>query len=238
MAEENETPEVEETTPAPEASTTDKGSDPVADESTSTADAGSDPVAAEATEPVADEGSDPSGDPEPDPSGDPDPEPAGDPEPVEAGPTLTRKEQRAAVRHVEASKRKPRTVEERVAARLEERKQKAAQRKRRREKAKAARATGEKGPAKTASTAEHGPGRPKTRQGLVVSSKADKTISVRVDTARRHRRYEKIVRSSSTLHAHDESNDANEGDLVTIIESRPLSKLKRWRLVEVLERAK
>jgi len=159
-------------------------------------------------------------------------------EPEDAGPTLSRKEQRTAARHVEASKRKPRTVEERVADRIEERRKKAAQRTRRREKAKAVRATAEKGPAKTKSTAEHGPGRPKTRQGLVVSSKADKTISVRVDTARRHRRYEKIVRSSSTLHAHDAANDANEGDLVTIIESRPLSKLKRWRLVEVLERAK
>jgi len=169
-------------------------------------------------------------------------EPVSDEEAVaeaqETGPELTRKEQRAAARHVEASKRAPRSVEERVAARIEERKKKAAQRKRRRDKAKVARAGAEKGPAKTASTAEHGPGRPKTRQGLVVSSKADKTITVRVDTARRHRRYEKIVRSSSTLHAHDERNDANEGDLVTIIESRPLSKLKRWRLVEVLERAK
>ncbi len=156
----------------------------------------------------------------------------------ETGPTLTRKDQRTAARHVEASKRKPRSVEERIADRIEERKKKAAQRTRRREKAKVVRASAEKGPAKTKSTAEHGPGRPKTRQGLVVSSKADKTISVRVDTARRHRRYEKIVRSSSTLHAHDAANDANEGDLVTIIESRPLSKLKRWRLVEVLERAK
>ena len=57
-------------------------------------------------------------------------------------------------------------------------------------------------------------------------------------SARRHRRYEKIVRSSSTLHAHDETNDAHEGDLVRVIESRPLSRTKRWRLVEVLERAK
>jgi small subunit ribosomal protein S17 len=156
----------------------------------------------------------------------------------QSGPTLTRKEQRAATRHVEASKRKPRTVEERVGDRLEERQKKAAARRRRRAKAKTVRAGAERGPAKTQSTAEHGPGRPKTRQGLVISSKADKTITVRVDTARRHRRYEKIVRSSSTLHAHDEANDANEGDLVTIVESRPLSRLKRWRLVEVLERAK
>src|SRR3954454_468323 len=160
-------------------------------------------------------------------------------EAADTGPTLTKKQQRTAARHAVASKRPARTVEERIAERAEERKRKAAQRRRRREKEKAARAARtDKGPAKTQSTAEHGPGRPKTRQGLVVSDKADKTITVRVDTARRHRRYEKIVRSSSTLHAHDEANTANEGDLVTIIESRPLSKLKRWRLVEVLERAK
>ena len=76
------------------------------------------------------------------------------------------------------------------------------------------------------------------RQGLVVSDKADKTITVRIDVARRHRRYEKIVRSSSTLHAHDENNEANAGDTVRVVESRPLSKTKRWRLDEVLERAK
>ena len=78
----------------------------------------------------------------------------------------------------------------------------------------------------------------KVRQGVVVSDKADKTITVRIDTARRHRRYEKIVRSSSTLHAHDENNDAHEGDTVRVIESRPLSRTKRWRLVDVLERAR
>ena len=76
----------------------------------------------------------------------------------------------------------------------------------------------------------------KVRQGMVVSDKADKTITVRIDIARRHRRYEKIVRSSSTLHAHDENNDAHEGDTVRVIESRPLSRSKRWRLVDVVER--
>ena len=76
------------------------------------------------------------------------------------------------------------------------------------------------------------------RQGVVVSDKAAKTIVVRIDVARRHRRYEKIVRSSSTLHAHDENNDARQGDTVRVIESRPLSRSKRWRLVEVLERAR
>jgi small subunit ribosomal protein S17 len=160
-------------------------------------------------------------------------------EPVEAGPTLTRKEQRVAAQHVESSKRTARTPEERHAERTAERKRKAAQRTRRREKAKAARPEpAERGPSKTESPVEHGPGRPKVRQGLVISDKADKTITVRIEFARRHRRYEKIVRSTSTLHAHDEANDAHAGDLVRIIESRPLSRLKRWRLVEVLERAK
>jgi small subunit ribosomal protein S17 len=78
----------------------------------------------------------------------------------------------------------------------------------------------------------------KERQGTVVSSKADKTITVRIDVARRHPAYEKIVRQSSTLRAHDESNEAGEGDRVRIVETRPLSKTKRWRLVEVVEKAK
>ena len=86
--------------------------------------------------------------------------------------------------------------------------------------------------------AEHDSAGRKERRGTVVSSKADKTITVRIDVARRHPAYEKIVRRSSTLRAHDESNEAGEGDLVRIIETRPLSKTKRWRLVEVLEKAK
>lgn len=86
--------------------------------------------------------------------------------------------------------------------------------------------------------AEHESAGRKERQGTVVSSKADKTITVRIDVARRHPVYEKIVRQSNTLHAHDESNEAGEGDLVKIVETRPLSKTKRWRLVEVLEKAK
>ncbi len=76
------------------------------------------------------------------------------------------------------------------------------------------------------------------RDGIVVSDKADKTIIVRIDVARRHRMYKKIVRTSSTLHAHDESNEAHIGDTVRLIESRPISRTKRWRLVEVLERAR
>src|SRR5205807_8770844 len=81
-------------------------------------------------------------------------------------------------------------------------------------------------------------GRPKTRQGVVVSAKPDKTITVRIDLTRRHRHYKKIVRGSTTLHAHDERNEAHEGDTVRVMESRPLSRTKRWRLVEILERAR
>jgi small subunit ribosomal protein S17 len=78
----------------------------------------------------------------------------------------------------------------------------------------------------------------KTRQGRVTSSKPDKTITVAIESARRHPQYEKIVRRSRTLHAHDARNEAGEGDLVKVVETRPLSRTKRWRLVEILEKAK
>jgi small subunit ribosomal protein S17 len=78
----------------------------------------------------------------------------------------------------------------------------------------------------------------KIRQGRVVSDKADKTITIRIDVAHRHPTYEKIVRTSNTLHVHDERNEAGEGDLVRVVETRPLSRTKRWRLIEVLEKAK
>ena len=105
-----------------------------------------------------------------------------------------------------------------------------------REKARAARAERPTPPDQAGK--EHGPGRPKVRQGIVTSAKADKTIVVRVDVTRRHRMYKKIIRESSTIHAHDERNDANEGDLVRVVESRPMSKTKRWRLTDVLERSR
>lgn len=151
----------------------------------------------------------------------------------------TPKEQRAAKKQAASSARPARTQAERQTERDAERLRKAAARRRRRgrerDRAKAVRAAN---PNPAPPAHEHGPGRPKVRQGIVTSDKADKTITVRIDDARRHPRYEKIVRTSSTLHAHDEANDANAGDIVRVIESRPLSALKRWRLVEVLERAK
>ncbi len=81
------------------------------------------------------------------------------------------------------------------------------------------------------------PGR-KERRGVVVSSAMDKTIVVRIDTVRAHDRYGKVVRRSTKLHAHDEANTAGVGDIVRVVETRPLSATKRWRLLEVLERAK
>ncbi len=80
--------------------------------------------------------------------------------------------------------------------------------------------------------------RRKVRQGMVVSVKMDKSIVVRIDRTMRHRLYKKIVRTSSKIYAHDEKNDANLGDVVRVMETRPLSKTKHWRLVEVVTRAK
>jgi len=86
--------------------------------------------------------------------------------------------------------------------------------------------------------AERTPNAAKVRQGVVVSDKGEKSITVRIDIARRHPTYEKVVRRSRTLHAHDERNEAGEGDIVRVIETRPLSKTKRWRLIDVVEKAK
>jgi small subunit ribosomal protein S17 len=129
------------------------------------------------------------------------------------------------------------TIEKNVAEREERRRRNAEARRRRRAKEKEKRTAGE-GSATQPPATEHGPGRPRTRQGIVISSKADKTITVRIESARRHRMYKKIIRESTSLHAHDETNDANEGDRVRVVESRPLSRTKRWRLVEVIERAR
>jgi small subunit ribosomal protein S17 len=85
---------------------------------------------------------------------------------------------------------------------------------------------------------ETGRARRKVREGMIVSDAADKTIVVAVTDRVRHRRYAKTVQRTTKLHAHDEQNDGNVGDRVRITETRPLSKLKRWRLVEVVERAK
>jgi small subunit ribosomal protein S17 len=78
----------------------------------------------------------------------------------------------------------------------------------------------------------------KVREGVVVSTKMDKTLVVAVVERVRHAKYNKFVMRTKKLYAHDETNDANIGDKVRVMETRPLSKLKRWRLVEIMERAK
>jgi small subunit ribosomal protein S17 len=80
--------------------------------------------------------------------------------------------------------------------------------------------------------------RRKVRDGTVVSTKMDKTVVVAVIDRVRHRRYGKTLQRTRRLYAHDEANDAREGDRVRLQETRPLSRQKRWRVVEVLERAK
>ncbi|TDE00886.1 30S ribosomal protein S17 [Jiangella asiatica] len=83
-----------------------------------------------------------------------------------------------------------------------------------------------------------GRGYRKTRQGLVVSDKMDKTVVVSVEDRFKHPLYGKVVRRSSKLKAHDEQNAAGVGDRVLVMETRPLSATKRWRVVEIIEKAK
>jgi small subunit ribosomal protein S17 len=93
-------------------------------------------------------------------------------------------------------------------------------------------------PEDSSPSSEERPNRRKVREGLVVSTAMDKTAVVAVVERVRHRRYAKIVQRTKRVHAHDEQNDAKVGDRVRLSETRPLSKTKRWRVVEVLERAK
>lgn len=141
-------------------------------------------------------------------------------------------------RRLRNSRRQPRKAgpsdpEERKSLRAQERQRKAELRRKQRAAAKGAGTSGTGTP-----PAERDSNAAKVRQGIVVSSKGDKSITVRIDIARRHRTYEKIVRSSTKLHVHDERNEAGEGDVVRVIETRPLSKSKRWRLVDVVEKAR
>ena len=85
---------------------------------------------------------------------------------------------------------------------------------------------------------EHVRGRSQERRGVVVSNAMDKTIVVKVDVIKSHPKYKKVVRRSVKFHAHDEQNAANVGDVVRIVETRPLSATKRWRLAEIVEVAK
>ena len=174
--------------------------------------------------------------PEPEAADEPEasPEPAAAAEDAEPQEVLSRKEQRKRRRSLHTGEAKPeRGIDERATERAERRAKAAATRRRTR-----AQARSKHQPGEGTAPAERAPGAKKTRQGTVVSSKADKTITVRIEVVRRHPVYEKVVRKTATIHAHDESNDANAGDVVRVIESRPMSRTKRWRLVEVVERAR
>ncbi len=100
------------------------------------------------------------------------------------------------------------------------------------------RASGERKPIVRLETPAHERGRRQERQGTVVSDAMEKTIVVEVAVTKAHPRYKKVVRRTVKFHAHDERSEAKVGDVVRIVETRPLSKTKRWRLVEVLEAAK
>ncbi len=78
----------------------------------------------------------------------------------------------------------------------------------------------------------------KERIGIVVSNKMDKTVIVAVERKQKHPKYGKMIKLTKKFYAHDEKNECSEGDIVKIMETRPLSKLKRWRLVEIIEKVK
>ncbi len=81
-------------------------------------------------------------------------------------------------------------------------------------------------------------GRSQERRGVVVSDKGDKTIVVKVDVIKQHPKYKKVIRRTVKFHAHDERNEAGAGDTVRIVETRPLSKTKHWRLAEIVQKAR
>jgi small subunit ribosomal protein S17 len=225
-------PEAEEGAPeAPAAEET--AQEPAADETSEEPAAEAEPAdepAAEADEPADEPAT------EPDPGTAAPEAPAGEDEP-QLGP----KERRKLARSRASGEAAPqRSAADRIAERAEARRGKAAQRRRWRGKrrAKHAATAGERQAPVQAAATDAEPGKRKVRQGVVVSSKGEKTITVRVDSARRHRVYKKVVRESGRLSVHDERNEAGEGDVVRVVECRPLSRTKRWRLVEVLEKAR
>ncbi|MGI8606397.1 MAG: 30S ribosomal protein S17, partial [Gaiellaceae bacterium] len=167
-------------------------------------------------EPVAEEAA-----AEPEAPAEPEPEAAAETEPPEPVAEV------AAPPNEPAKPKTPRRPKAERTARMQSRKARARARK-----------PSERGPLVRLPKPEHSRGQRKERRGTVVSNAMDKTIVVRVDSAKPHPRYKKVVRRSQKIHAHDEQNEANVGDVVRIIETRPLSKTKNWRLAEVVEQAR
>lgn len=150
---------------------------------------------------------------------------------------VSSKVRRRAKRSAHSGEARPtRTPEERQAERIALRQKRAATRRNWRAKTRERRRAASSGqPTPEAAKVE---GIARERQGLVVSDKADKTITVQIKNMESHRVYKKVVRSTSKLTAHDEKNEANIGDTVRVIECRPMSATKRWRLTEVVEKAR
>ena len=190
----------------------------------------------EAVEPEAAEEQSPAEEPvgEPEPAAEQDAAPQAEPSEESKGGAEDPKERRRLERSRASGPARPaRTPEQRATERAVERRAS----KERRRRYRAARRTKRGEPGSGTPAAAREPGAKKVRQGTVVSAGAEKTITVEIAVVRRHPTYEKVVRRTSKLHAHDEANQAQQGDVVRVVESRPLSRTKRWRLLEVLERA-
>jgi small subunit ribosomal protein S17 len=194
-----------------------------------------------ASDEVAEDPAEPAAPPEPEPAGNGGeaeasggvvaPEASGGDVVPDLGPKARRRLERS---RASGPPRPARTPEERAMERAEE--HGASGERRRRYRAARRRKRGEPGTGTPPAPRE--PGTKKVRQGTVVSAGGDKTITVEIAVVRRHPTYEKVVRRTSKLRAHDEANQAQEGDVVRIVESRPLSRTKRWRLLEILEKAR
>jgi small subunit ribosomal protein S17 len=181
-------------------------------------------------EPAAEAPAEPEAEPEPEPAAEAPAEPEPEPEAETAEETPSAEEAPAAE---EAAPAAP-AVEAKP-----QRSRKHVPRKDRRTRTRRTRASsGERKPITRLPKPEHERGRHQERRGVVVSDAMDKTIVVKVEAVRSHQRYKKVIRRSVKFHAHDEQNQAKVGDLVRIVETRPLSKSKNWRLAEVLEAAK
>jgi small subunit ribosomal protein S17 len=211
MADENDNTEIEETQgEAPVEETSPEGeAEPVADAET-------EPVAAAEAEPVAEAEAEPVAEAEAEPVADAEESDAVEPEDAEEAPAETAaavSEPKRKKKRLPRSERPKKTRPTRVPS-------------------------AERKPIARLPKPEHDRGRRQERQGTVVSAASDKTIVVRVDVVKLHPRYKKVVKRSTRLHAHDEQNEAKLGDVVRIVETRPLSRMKRWRLQEIVEAAK
>jgi small subunit ribosomal protein S17 len=226
MADENENTEIEETQDEAPAEEAVEETAPQA-EAEPVAEADGEPVAEAEAEPAAEAETEPAAEPETEPVAEPVAEPEA--EPVEAEESETAEPEGAEEAPAEAP----------AAVSQPKRKKKRLPRSERPKKTRPKRVpSGERKAITRLPKPEHERGRRQERQGTVVSANADKTIVVRVDVVKVHPRYKKVVKRSTRLHAHDEENQAKPGDVVRVVETRPLSRMKRWRLQEIVEAAK